>query len=361
MFEPAQGITIDMIIFLLSAFPISVVSVLLLHEYQRKKYNHLLYMGIAWIFSTLWLVVQAASFLFLSNFLYIVSVLFIIPMAFFHVFALDFMTREKTDLKKIFIITILSTLFAVSCITNQSVKRIEFENGNINLSWDGGMALYGSILSLLTGLFIFYYSVKIYINSPRNVKMYSFLYSIGGCLIGIVTPIIGMFNFHWDIPGVPMPIFTLGIIICAIALLKKPQIAYITPFKALRLSIIHTQSGLSLYTHHWTKTSNSDTDARFTGMMHGISTILNHSLGKGDIKEIQLEKASLLLQRSPDLPVVCVLIATKTSQSLRDGLKNFSTNFFKQFAPHIQNSTELDPFKEVVTLVEHCFPFIPEY
>ncbi len=362
MMIPAQSWTTEMTVFFISAIPIFVMAVLLLREYFRKKYRHLLYMGFAWVFATLWLIIQALSYYYMSIWMYLFSVYLIIPMAYLHLFALDFMTQERLDLWKIFILTVVATIFVVYSLTEvDAVIALEFPSGEKDLSWNDNTAIFGSILSLMTGLFIVYYAFKIFRHSPKSVRLHSGLYLLGGMIIGVITPIVGLFNFHWQIPGFAMPMFTFGIILCAIALLLSPQLAYIIPFKAIRLSIINTQSGLSLYTHHWAGAVNTEMDARFTGMMHGISAILNHSLGKGNVNEIQLEKASLLLQRSTDLPVVCVLIATKTSQSLRDGLKNFSTNFFKQFSPYIQNSTELDPFKEVVSLVEHCFPFIPEY
>ncbi len=88
------------------------------------------------------------------------------------------------------------------------------------------------------------------------------------------------------------------IIACRDWFAKKPKLGYVLPFKALRLTIINTESGIAIFTHDWTKDESLVDNVLFSGMMQGISGILNESLKKGNIKEIILDKANLLIEHS---------------------------------------------------------------
>ena len=89
---------------------------------------------------------------------------------------------------------------------------------------------------------------------------------------------------------------------------------FILPFKALRLTVIETQGGISLFTHKWDDSSLIDNEDLWAGMLQGVNLIFRESLNKGDVQEIKLANAMLLVQHSKQYPVACIVVATKVSQ-----------------------------------------------
>ena len=77
---------------------------------------------------------------------------------------------------------------------------------------------------------------------------------------------------------------------------KQPKLAYVLPFRASRLTILDSVRGICIFNHIWDKTSKVDDDL-FGGMMQGISGILKETVHRGNIRQIELEQAILLVYR----------------------------------------------------------------
>ncbi|TXT62493.1 MAG: hypothetical protein BAJALOKI1v1_920002 [Promethearchaeota archaeon] len=131
------------------------------------------------------------------------------------------------------------------------------------------------------------------------------------------------------------------------------------PFRAIRLTIIHTEGGIPLYNYNWSDYEIGE--SLFSSMIQGISLVLKESVKGGDIQEIHMRKAVLLLKKSFDYPVVCVLVSTKASKCLEDTLTAFSTKFFQQYSPFFSDPSDIDPYQNTTELIEEFFPFIPSY
>ena len=112
-------------------------------------------------------------------------------------------------------------------------------------------------------------------------------------------------------------------ILWGLIFVKQPKLAYILPFKAVRLTVIETNGGIPLFTHAWSSEGLID-DSLFTGMLHATSQFMDESLKRGNVHEVHLEKAILLIQSSEKYPISSILLVTKSSRSLRHALNKFA-------------------------------------
>ncbi len=115
----------------------------------------------------------------------------------------------------------------------------------------------------------------------------------------------------------------IGALLTSVAFTRQPHLAYILLFRVFRLTILDHCSGLQLFTHDWSLDSNFFDPNLFSGMFQGLSGILRETLQKGFPREIYLEHAVVLLERSVGLPPTFVLIASKSSSSPFDHLQTF--------------------------------------
>ena len=158
-----------------------------------------------------------------------------------------------------------------------------------------------------------------------------------------------------------MLLITIQNLIMLIPLVKHPELAFILPFKDLRLTIIETERGFPLFTHIWNQTKDLE-DNLFSGMLHGIGQFVQETLQSGNMREITLDKAILILKRSQKHPVVCVLVTTKSTKSLRNALDKFAEKFFNKFAGQFSEQVNIEKkFAPAKELVEECFSFVPVY
>ena len=163
------------------------------------------------------------------------------------------------------------------------------------------------------------------------------------------------------LPGGAGLIFSIGSLFIVIAFTRQPKLAYIHPFKALRVTVIESKGGLPLFTHTWRAGEGLMDDTLFSGMMHAIGQFVQESLQRGGVRVIELDQGHLILKKSNQFQVICVLIANKPTKILRNALNCFAERFFKQFSQYFSDPTDKDKFKPASKLIEICFPFIPEY
>ncbi len=269
----------------------------------------------------------------------------------------DAISRDTADPIKLIIVAVLATGAAVSAFLMFYV----FIAFIVSLQ----------IFSLVVWV---YYAWKIHVNAPKSIKRFSRLY-LAGVLVFIAGSLYGAIGFiPKDITPSMMstiievfrwePILGIGFAIISIAYIKAPNLVNILPFVAVRLSIVDIKAGIALYNHDWARREDLIHEDLFSSMLSGISMILNESVRKGNMREILLDKARLLLKRSDDYTIAFVLITTHPTKALRNALEVFATRFIIRFADVLEaqgKDIEISKFRSTVDLVHDCFPFAVEY
>ena len=354
--------TTNVIIGLIAFIPIFSAFILALHEYLKNKHRHALFMSLGWFFVTLWCVFVISATLLLSQFISYLIFLVWIPTGYVVVLLLDSFSRESVDPRKILLITGLSTALLIFSFEPNIIVSYTYPTGEKAFANAMGRPFTYSfaLLTLSIGGLFAYYTYKIHINVPQSLNFYSRINLTGAITMGVITPIIVGLGIEKMIPAINMITMAIGALTMTIAFLKEPKLAFILPFKAIRLTVIE-RSGLPLFSYSWSKLDDLVEEELFSGMLQAVSMFVDESLQKGNVKEIHLDRAILILQRSKHYPTVCVLVANKSSQSLRRALDSFSERFDSKYSQHFSLPIQTKPFETGIDLIRECFPFVPDY
>lgn len=275
----------------------------------------------------------------------------------------DLISREHVDDRKLAVIYVTGTAFAVLYLTWTAATNwvTGLDLGNVlfvvvELGWTGVYAL----ILLITCTLIWYWTIKLFRHAPPNLRGRASVALAGGSLIGAL-PWVGLVStFVQDIPASDLVLASSGILLIGVAFALEPKLAFVLPFRALRLAVVETKAGIPLFAHSWRSKEAMIDDDLFSGMLQGISSFVQESLGAGNLREIQLDQAVLLLHRG-ERNVTFVLVVTQTSKALREALRLFAAKFFAEFADKLDKPNKVSQFKPASKLVEECFPFVPEY
>jgi hypothetical protein len=96
-------------------------------------------------------------------------------------------------------------------------------------------------------------------------------------------------------------------------------------------------------------------------MIQGVSSILKESLAEGEMEEIKLTSAVLIVRRARDVKVACVLASTKGSKMLRGALDLFLQRFLETYSRELQKPDDVSQFAGAKHIVTQTFPFVPSY
>jgi hypothetical protein len=94
--------------------------------------------------------------------------------------------------------------------------------------------------------------------------------------------------------------------------------------------------------------------------LQAVGSILDEILKKGVVREIQMDRAILLIQHDTKYPIASVLVTSKSSKSLRNGLRIFNEEFISRFYTDDIDSHEVSKFADADNLVEKIFEFVPK-
>ena len=186
---------------------------------------------------------------------------------------------------------------------------------------------------------------------------------IGGVFIGILTPIVYILGavFGGIFSYLNYLFVSIGLLFCIVAFAKEPKLSGILPFRVFNLTIIDAISGNSVFSHDWDKKEGLMNDTLFSSLLQAISAILNEAIRKGNVREISLDEAVIILKRSKKYPVAYVLIASKSSKTLRHALDSFTDNFDTRFSKYFSDMSNLEVFLPAYEIIHESFPFVPEY
>ena len=95
-------------------------------------------------------------------------------------------------------------------------------------------------------------------------------------------------------------------------------------------------------------------------VLQAVGSVLDEILKKGEVREIHMDRAVLLVQHDKRYPIASILVTSKSTKSLRYGLRTFNDQFISSFYTDGIDFHEVSKFKDASILVEKIFDFVPE-
>ena len=224
------------------------------------------------------------------------------------------------------------------------------------------------ILRVLQIVFLFYFvslyfiwSYQTWRRAPASLKRLTSVLLIGSTLFSVVTAAMyALGTFVKTFNSIAFIVNGIGAFTTIIVILKDPRIIFILPFKAYRILIIDTNGSVALYKHDWANVGALE-ENMFTMMLQAIGNVLDDILKKGEVQEIQMDRAVLLIHHDKTHSIASVLIASKSSKSLRYGLKRFNEKFIAVYHSNLDEERKVGMFEETREIVDMVFDFVPSY
>jgi len=224
------------------------------------------------------------------------------------------------------------------------------------------------ILRVLQIVFLFYFvslyfiwSYQTWRRAPASLKRLTSVLLIGSTLFSVVTAAMyALGTFVKTFNSIAFLVNGIGAFTTIIVILKDPRIIFILPFKAYRILIVDTKGSVALYKHDWANVGALE-ENMFTMMLQAIGNVLDDILKKGEVQEIQMDRAVLLIHHDKTHSIASVLIASKSSKSLRYGLKRFNEKFIAVYHSNLDEERKVGMFEESREIVDTVFDFVPSY
>ncbi|MHA1646668.1 MAG: hypothetical protein ACTSVL_03760 [Promethearchaeota archaeon] len=355
-----ENLSLVVIIDFIALLPIILAVILSIYHLFKDHYLHLISFSLMWISLLLYVLFQALSDLFNSKELHIVCFYSLILLGFAIILFIDSITIGKIDPIKILLMTIASTTTIIFSFDPNAI--IINTNGAIAYPTFNGRFRIASLFQSSFAILLFLYgNFSIVLSSPKILRRSSFIYFLASCLFGLGPLTVQLFKIEDDLPGIANACIAIGTLIATFIIIKHPKIAFILPFKTYRLQIIDTKNGMPIFTYKWNIIENDFSETIFSGLIKAMCTVFETTIHKGDIKEIHLEHAIIYLEFAKFQPIVAVLISNKPSASLKRALKAFSLKLFLSRFKDYKFSEQLDDFKDIQTIVEKYFSFVPSH
>ena len=218
-------------------------------------------------------------------------------------------------------------------------------------------------IGLLISIASVVFYIRLYRNVPSNLKRAALLTIIGQFLVSLLFVILNVVNgiFHNVIGSLDRVFEGIGALIQAVVFARHEQLFYVLPFKTQRLIVFGTRNGASLFAHTWSKNDKLIDEDLLSGVLHGVSMLFNESLNKGNLQEIKMEQGILLVKHDKTHSIAFVIIASRSSEVLRDGLSGFAKKFIEAYEPYLEPIETYEKFQDAIGLVQSCLAFIPQY
>jgi hypothetical protein len=328
--------------------------------YAIKRKNRLIFLFSAmWLLYAIFWFIDAAAHYYYSTLLMafaIVPQLIGVPCI---IVFIELSRKERVSPLKITILFILEfVLLSVTFLIPASENYDVIQGYGVH---NKGILRIIQVIFLLYFVFqYFIWTIQTWKKAPPKFKRLATWLLFGSTLFSIVTVlmyamggVIKLFN--------SLAFFTNGIgaFITIIVILKDPKIIYILPFKAYRILVLDTNEGIALFRYDWAEIGKVEENI-FSMVLQAVGSVLDEILKKGEVREIQMDRAILLIQHDKRIPIASVLVTSKSTKSLRYGLRVFNEEFISRFYTDDIDFHEVSKFKDASLLVEKIFEFVPE-
>ena len=337
---------------------LNIICFILLFLYAKKRNNRLVYLFSAnWLFQALFWILDAASHYYYSTLLMAIAIvpqLIGVPCLFIFI---DLIKKERVSSVKMSILFLIEILLLI----------LTFLPGGMEVIDGYGVHIVGP-LRILQIVFLIYYVLTYFSwnyltwkRAPKELKQLVNFLLFGSILFSFVTAfmyalggLIKTFN------SIGFITHSFGALFTIIVIWRDPKIIYILPFKAYRILVVDTNAGTGLFKYDWAELKAVDENI-FSMVLQAVGSILDEVLKKGEIREIKMDQAVLLIQHDRNSPVASVLVTSKSSKSLKYGLKKFNSEFIETFQSQFDQLYEVSRFKDAKKIADRIFDFVPEY
>jgi hypothetical protein len=329
--------------------------------YSLKRKNRLILLfSSMWLFTSLSLFIAAAAHFYYSTLLMrvmIIPQLIAVPCI---IIFIDLSRKERVNPVKITVLFVIESILLF-------VTFLLPENDNFEVIAGYGVHNKG-VLRIIQVVFLLYFTVQYFLwslqtwrKSPSEYKrtamwvlVGTIVYSIVALIFYAVGGFIKLFN------SIAFLSNGVGVLITIIVVLKEPKVIYILPFTAYRILVIDTHGGTALFRYDWADIGKVEENI-FSALLQSVANILDDILKKGEVREIQMDRAILLIQHNKKYPIASVLVSSKSSKSLRYALRNFNEEFISNFYRDENDFFEVSQFESAKSLVGKIFDFVPEH
>lgn len=323
---------------------------------RKTKVKPLFYFGLSWFFYSLFFYFEMISYLFLDLFFAKLQALMTIPSLIFLVLYIDYTRKESFNVLNISIATGFSFLEFYLIFFAEGILIMQIDGGWYTM-WIDGFFVISTIMQAFFIYFLTFWMITSAINAPKEIKYVRNYFIIGILLLAPIALFLFVLSslerFYIIIADISMGI---GAIITVYVLINEPKIFHILPFTAYQLNVVHIPSGLPLFEYRWANLPIRED--HITASLHGLRNISLNILNMGEIKDINLERAVLITQKS--LNVYVGLLTSNGSRMLRDCLKNFTSLFEEQFKEQLTRSVkDYGSFSKANELIQEVFAYVP--
>lgn len=355
-------LTTEVISCLIGAFGSFISSAVTITSIMKgNRYKYLMYTAVVWILFFFYNLFWGLCIFFESELLGLISFYLLVIEGLFVLVVADFLHRESLEPIKLAFYAVLATASYFISLNPNSIIQYTLPNGESSMKVSGLFGTFVLVTVFIPNLIFLFHVYRMNKEAPKELKFYSRLYLVGILLLLFVTNLVAISGLSLLIPGLHMIIGGFAGLIMSITLAKDPKIVFILPFKAYRLMIIETRGGMPLFTFDWVKKNKMSDEILYAGMLQGINLILMESVNKGEVREIYLKNAVLLINRAKTDPIACVLVATRSSSFLKDSLDAFTKQFCVNYKEYFNDFAKVFNFESAKVLVQRIFPFLPYY
>jgi hypothetical protein len=341
---------------------ITVQLIVMAYYYSKEKHRHVVFLLGVYVSLTIAALLRFVATLNLNTFVMIVGYYTIPAVGVFTCLLADSFTRDSVDPKKMLILGILSTVAVMLSFEPDAAVVGTFTSGDPGVILGQNFTISIGILTLMICAVFAYYTPLMHRAASPALKRYTRLCMLSGFMFVVVVPLSILARASNILPRVETLLAVLAIVPWTIALVKEPRLAFVLPFKVTRLTVFETEGGVPIYNKIWAAwdTSGMTHEGLFTGMLQGIGMILTEAMDKGDVREIKMADAKLILHHSDMFPIACVLVTTESTQTLRHSLVKFAEDFYDRFENEFNNIANIQKFENAFELVDEHFAFVPE-
>ncbi len=335
---------------------IVIIAVILVYiEPKTKKTKSLFYIRLGMLFMSLFFIIDSISILFLNELICRIYALMLFPSTIFFIIGINYIIKETFNSIALILTFSLGILYSFLAFQPNSVNIVK-ESGFLTTNMTGLFEIIGDSFQILLGVVIIYWGLKTLLNTPFLIKKDAYIFFMGIIILSPTTLTIYIFYYLDPIYILFADISAgLGTFVFIIAIMREPKLLYILPFTIHRI-IVKDREGHPLYDHDWSEPAINETI--FTGFLNAVQLMSEEVMNIGGLLDIQLEEGILILRESELITVG--LVASKSSQLLRDSVVKFTDDFGKKFERELKTSIkDMNQYEGSFELIEKYFSNFP--